>query len=98
MPFKGPRPFGIGYEDGRAPVMKLVRREPYGNPLIPVFQIIDLIQHQFPVFRRIERHTMINCKGDVPVLKKGHEVIDVLERGAAGRYNYRLFRLSDVLY
>src|SRR5208282_2869678 len=58
-------------------------------------QEIDLVHLQLVIFRGIERNAMIDRQRNVPVVKKPHQVINVLEGGSASRNNDRLLGLGD---
>src|SRR6266511_108917 len=48
------------------------------------------------VFRRIERDAMVDGQGNVAVVEELHQVVDVLERRAAGGDDHRLLRRGDL--
>ena len=54
-------------------------------------QIVDLVEFQFVILGRVDRHAMIDGQGDVPVGKKGDEIIQILQGRTAGRYDDRSF-------
>ena len=53
-------------------------------------QKIDLVELQILILGRVERDAVVDGQGDVAVLEERHQIVQVLERAAAGGDHHRL--------
>ena len=58
--------------------MILMRRKADGMVRVTITEKIDLVQFDIAVFSRIKRDTMINREGNMTVLEKSNQIVDVL--------------------
>ena len=84
VPLEGARALGVGDGDGGAPVPVFVGGEADDVAGIAVFQEVDLVQFQFVVFRGIEGNAVVDGQRNAAAGEKRDQIVDVLERRAAG--------------
>lgn len=94
---KGAGALGVGNVDGGIPTVIFMAGKPDGNMRIAVAQEIDLVHFQIAVLGGIEGNAMIEGEGNVAVLKKGDQIVNVLQGGTAGGSDDRFASLGDLL-
>src|SRR5688500_1473110 len=77
MTLKSARTLCISDQHGGTPVMIFMCGKPNNMVWISLFQKIDLVELQLGILGRINGYTMIDCKGNIAIVKKSHHVIYV---------------------
>src|ERR1017187_8503632 len=75
--FEGAGSFGIGDQHGGGPVVVLVGGKADDVIGIAVAEEVDLVHLQFIVFGRVERDAVVDGQGDVAVIEKADQVVDI---------------------